>query len=238
MGRRPYGVLVALSLAAAGCGSDGEGASDGPFCKGRTAGHLLCADFDEGPVESGWDSLDLRSGGTIDTVTEPVRSSPNAALVRASADARAVAYLVKTLQGPVTQVHVAFDLRVESAGNGDSGATILKLETSAGHQVTFNVNNAGDALGCSGAEFVAGAEPSSVVCATPLSMATWTRVDIEANYAEGSGYVVIRVGGRSEALVELPLHASLGTTFGVALGVRTYVGGGRWQVAFDNVTID
>ncbi|WP_394844506.1 hypothetical protein LZC95_46565 [Pendulispora brunnea] len=236
MRRRLFGALVALLGVAAGCGSDEAAASSGPFCKGQSAPHLLCADFDEGPVNSGWSALDVRSGGTVETVTNPVQSPPGAALARASADARAVAYLVKTLPGPVTRMHLAFDMRIEAAGKGDSGATILKLETSTGHQVTFNVNHSGDGLGCSGAEFVAGAEPSSVVCAGQgLARATWTRVDVEAHYAEGSGNLVIRLG---EQVVELPLHASLGPTFGVSLGVRTYAGGGEWQVAFDNVLID
>jgi hypothetical protein len=249
---RLWGAPLALVLSVVACGDDAPAESDNldgqsnppptdkPFCGSETVEHKLCADFDNGPVEKDWTVIDLRGGGAVAAAPDPVLSLPSSAAATGKANSDAFAYLVKSFPGAPSTVHVAFDVRVEQPGDDKSAASILDIKGAANHDITFNIGNAGDALGCSTTEFVDIAEPVSKACPSGLKKQVWAHFDVTVNYAPGGGNVVVRLGKKldGEPFIDQPLTTIVGEELKVSLGARPYIGTGDWRVHFDNVVID
>lgn len=243
--------MAALCALGTACGGGGDGGLDlddtgnpppteRPFCANEPP-HKLCADFDDGPVEQNWTLLDTRGGGAIELSPAIVRSLPNSASTLGAGNADAFAFFVKTFDGPPTStVKVTFDMRVEKSGDDSAAASVLVVKGAEDHNVSFNIGNGGDVLGCSSTEFVGLEEPKSANCVGGLRKQVWAHVEVMVTYTAGAGEMVVHLGRKTdgEPFLRAPLTTKIGQQLQVSIGTRPYVGTGDWQVNFDNITID
>ena len=222
--------VVGLAPACGGGGGDGSGLDDTgnpppterPFCANEPP-HKLCADFDNGPVEQDWTLLDQRGGGAIALSTDIVRSLPHSASTAGAGNSDAFAYLTKTFPGaPSATVKVAFDMRVEKSGDDGGAASVLAIKAAQDHDVTFNVGNAGEVLGCSATEFVGVEEPKSHNCVGGLRKQVWAHVQILITYSAGGGEVVVHLGRNAtgEPFLKAPLTTKIGQELQISMGTR------------------
>ena len=103
---------VAESDAAA---QDGDAAPLAGFCAMEQPAHLLCADFDEGPVDREWTSYDMDPIVTVEL--DSLASSPPSSMrsaIRVNGDCKR-AMLYAAYGGPYVGGKLAFDVRLGSA---------------------------------------------------------------------------------------------------------------------------
>lgn len=181
----------------AGDASDTDAATDADtpparFCADATTG--LCDDFDDpGALGARWSKLNF-SKGSLALDDAAVRSPPHSLLVATETSTVGVnASLERTSAAQVSEVHVAFDVRLESRSPSDS-FDILKLSFTS--DVPSYLFDAFLIIGPSGTQLAqywpdpdGGAQRASLkaLLAHPLVTGTWTRVDVRLVLGTGLG---------------------------------------------------
>jgi hypothetical protein len=212
----------------------------GGFCATLTTPVAFCSDFDEGgPVNAGWDTIDVYN--TADTVTLGSTSFSPPSSFSSSLfdllDPPLSARLVKELSTTATTVHMDFELLLSAAPTSGTlelaalhenvnGATygVFFEEVNGILQIAVRLENQYNAPG----PWTFGPPPASTA---------WTRFVIDIDVAD-SGSIVVREGGQVVvSATKVQTSTDDRNAMFVELGFYDN-GSAAAQASFDNVILD
>lgn len=251
--------------------SVGDGVADtaeaaAPFCASQSPAPFFCDDFDErmpGDVKGSWDALVESGNGTAAIDTTTFLSPPasfNASMNQSgmlSASGSAAALNLGATLGRVKEVHIQFDVNVQSYGSDptdasfENSATILQIKVGSGvtMDLAIQTQNATAPMSPYVATFVEtypvdGATDFTADKMVGLPAGMWSHVKMDVVLPVAvvvpQGNVKITIDGvlaLSVPLNEAPTVSPDGSlTLGVLVGAQSDPK--KWIVNFDNVTID
>jgi len=203
---------------------DGGSESSGPaFCASH-ADAAACNDFDGTRLYDGWNVM-MGDGGTIGTddtlFVSPPRSMRSTLDGTHNADAR----LVRPLTVPVKRVRLSFQLRPTKLMLPSGGNMLSVAEIYCGDGAGLNEGTYLFIEGpANGLKVYGGPNTVNSEGLPPLPMDQWTRIVIDARFADTASAATIEIGTNSAVGIPISSTCTMDTIFEAKVGFSTYSG--------------
>ena len=230
--------------------SDTPPPMQGPFC--TLAEHRFCADFDEGPVGSGWQMIN-RTGGTVALDSTTSISPPNSLLVQfvpLPLGGALRAGLATTFPMPAAPATVGWDFRFQVAAvdpTPHSGVVIGALdsfdEARNRYSVQFTIYPQADGIhlwleeesGFANGKF----KLARHELPGTISLGGWTEIRVGIDFTSAK-VASVRIYSADALVMTTPLTVTVGgnllqLTMGSSFETLPSQG---WRMHYDNVTLD
>ena len=208
-----------------------DGGDAGGFC--QSANHAFCADFDQGPVLSGWDSPQLDFGGTITaSSTRYVSPSTSAAILMPRRGAAAPTSYVTLNKGWPGWRHVIIDFEVyleaPSWDTLDVNSGIFAVEF-------FSASNDQGISLSAGKDYLTVGNPGTAMGGKPVPNDRWFHVQFDVDPTKGL----------KATIDDQVFSATWSAQAGASPTMRIYLGvsgfnqpAPEYRLDYDNVTVD
>jgi len=237
-------------------GADGPDVSDGGsdggiadadvdtrrWCQRQDPVPKVCEDFDDpAQLAPGWTSV--ASNTVLTRADSDVRSAPYALLAGTSGQSGESAYLRRTYEMPLGKLRTAFDVRVEKRGEyAEIGyVAVNRSMPEATKYVYLQLRTSSSSVRLATPSVLAdgGLSEKATNLAGNPTFDTWTRVDIEIDYASSPRTVTVRLDGSIAAKQTLDANLFVPDTFDLTIGTGfASADGQEWRILFDNYTAD
>lgn len=225
-------------------GSDGGGTGGGdagPFCSSQSPKPTFCADFDQGAVLSGFDSMSSPTVGSLALDTTAPLSAPASLLASITAgmadtSTGRVEVLNKAFATlPTTTVHLSYGVKV-GAVDPTGGAQLSEIEIGKAAIVLYVTPTKAFAQERVPTD-AGGATYQSYPLSTAITVGTWTKVDVLVDLS--ARHYTIAIGG-SVAIDRALASTVVAAKVGLALGLAYYSGSNvvASSAHFDDVILD
>jgi hypothetical protein len=213
-----FGILVALTVALRGAGTDEAAAEPPPFFDGFESGDL-----------SAWTNVTVSGDGNAVVQSAIVSSGTRAARLSSTLNASARAYVQKSLEPAANEVRAggAFNIQAEGASGGN--VPFIRLFDSAGTRVVslYRQNVSGGLW----------LRHSSVYYSTgyPISVGAWSHLELRSvTGGAGSGIVEVWLDGTK---VYSTSAATLGPAPIASVQIGNETAGQAFNIVADDITI-
>lgn len=214
----------------------------GGFCERIRPTPLFCADFDEGSLIYGWQSLVKKDGSTIALDLDASTSGPGSLEVSLpDGNGSADVYLTFNPEIAARKAHVDFDVRVDRfdpSSNPNAAICVLAVDFAGGYELRLVTGPLRSYLE-EQTTFADGGitDGPSYVLSHPISVSTWNHVRIDVVLAPTPS-VMVTVGGVVQASGVLGGDWQPGAITAIAAGgifaVNTVA---AWTTHIDNVVL-
>jgi hypothetical protein len=196
--------------------------------------HFLCADFDEGDLQTGWSRQNVGQGASLGLDEDHI-SSPRSLRVTIPASGQRVARLDRELPSPPKHAHVSMQLFMCANAQGNS-FELLKFEdseSSGGVKLNDDANGGFmniDIPNTNGQVFTFG---------KPLPRNRWVRLDIDVTFDPSAGALSVIYDGNVPALSRTNIRTVGSSAIRLfRMGLWTPGAAATCTARFDDVVVD